>query len=79
MSVLGRNCAGCADKTGTGAIHLFVVSVITETRVLALPRVAAAVCDVLHDADLTLDRGRLVSVRFERARATDRQGRAARS
>ena len=30
---------------------------------------AGAVSDALHEADLTLLRGRLVSLRFERARA----------
>lgn len=58
------------DKTGTGAVHLFVVSVITETPGFSGAKaLAGAVCDVLHSADLTLDRGRLVSMRFERARA----------
>lgn len=58
------------DKTGAGAIHLFVVSVITETPGFSAAKVAAgAVCDVLHNGNLTLDRGRLVSMRFERARA----------
>ena len=31
---------------------------------------AAAISDVLHDGDLTLSRGRLVSLRFERAKAS---------
>ncbi|GGX47918.1 hypothetical protein GCM10007385_14650 [Tateyamaria omphalii] len=58
------------DKTGGGAVHSFVVSVVTEAPgFLAAKQVAGAVCDVLHDADLMLDRGRLVSLRFERARA----------
>ena len=61
---------GADDKTGNGAIHRFVVSVITETPGFSTAKLAAgAVCDVLHDAALTLDRGRLVSMRFERARA----------
>ena len=58
------------DKTGSGAVHLFVISVVTETSGFSAAKTAAgAVCDVLHDADLSLDRGRLVSLRFERARA----------
>lgn len=58
------------DKTGTGAVHLFEVSVITEVPGFSAAKLAAGtVCDVLHDANLTLDRGRLVSMRFERARA----------
>ncbi|MEL6467388.1 MAG: DUF3168 domain-containing protein [Pseudomonadota bacterium] len=58
------------DKTGDGAMHRFVVSVVTEAPgFFAAKETAGAVCDVLHDADLPLDRGRLVSLRFERARA----------
>lgn len=58
------------DKTGPGAVHLFVISVVTETSGFSAAKTAAgAVCDVLHDADLPLNRGRLVSMRFERARA----------
>ncbi|WP_299206617.1 DUF3168 domain-containing protein [uncultured Tateyamaria sp.] len=58
------------DKTGSGAVHSFVVSVVTEVPgFFAAKEAAGAVCDVLHDAALTLDRGRLVSLRFERARA----------
>ncbi|MEO0400744.1 MAG: DUF3168 domain-containing protein [Pseudomonadota bacterium] len=58
------------DKTGGGAAHRFVVSVVTEVPgFFAAKEVAGAVCDALQDADLTLSRGRLVSLRFERARA----------
>ncbi|WP_299041157.1 DUF3168 domain-containing protein [uncultured Tateyamaria sp.] len=58
------------DMTGSGAIHNFVVSVVTDVPgFFAAKEVAGAVCDVLHDADLTLNRGTLVSLRFERARA----------
>lgn len=58
------------DKTGAGAVHRFVVSVITDSPGFASAKEAAgAVCDVLHDASLAMDRGRLVSMRFERARA----------
>lgn len=58
------------DKTGSGAIHTFVVSVVTDTPGFSAAKVTAgAVCDVLHDADLAMARGRLVSLRFMRARA----------
>lgn len=58
------------DKTGGGAAHRFTVSVITEAPGFsAAKEVGGAVCDVLHDADLTLSRGRLVSLRFVRASA----------
>lgn len=58
------------DKTGSGAVHMFVVSVITDLPGFSAAKGAAgAVCDVLHDGDLVLARGRLVSLRFEKARA----------
>lgn len=57
-----------SDKTGTGAVHQFTVSVVTETPGFAAAKQAAsAISEVLHDADLTLSRGRLVSLTFERA------------
>ena len=58
------------DLTGSGAVHSFTASVVTEMPgFFQAKEVAGAVCDVLHDADLPLDRGRLVSLRFEKARA----------
>lgn len=58
------------DKTGSGAEHVFVVSVVTETPGFASAKAAAGlVCDALHDAPLSLSRGRLVSLRFRSARA----------
>lgn len=59
-----------SDGTGGGALHRFTVSVITTQPGFASAKQAgAAISDVLHDADLALSRGRLVSLRFERARA----------
>ena len=58
------------DKTGSGAEHVFVVSVVTEAPGFASAKVAAGlVCDVLHEAPLPLSRGRLVSLRFRSAKA----------
>jgi len=58
------------DKTGSGSAHRFVISVVTDEPGFRVAKEAAgAVSDVLHDADLPLSRGRLVSLRFERARA----------
>ena len=55
-----------SDGSGTGAVHFFTVSVITTTPGFASAKMAAAaVSDALHEADLTLSRGRLVSLRFE--------------
>lgn len=59
-----------SDCSGAGAEHRFTVSVITSAPGFARAKAAAAaVSDVLHGADLTLSRGRLVFLRFERARA----------
>ncbi|SEN03651.1 Protein of unknown function [Pseudorhodobacter antarcticus] len=59
-----------ADKTGGGAEHRLVVSVISDaTGFAAAKAVAVAVSDALDDASLVLTRGRLVSLRFLRARA----------
>lgn len=58
------------DKTGRGTAHRFVVSVVTDVQGFHAAKLAAgAVCDALHDADLTLTRGRLVSLWFVQARA----------
>lgn len=59
-----------SDKSGHGAEHRFTVSVMsTASGFAAAKTVAAAICDVLVDADLALDRGRLVSLGFDRATA----------
>lgn len=58
------------DKTGSGAAHDFVISVITDVPGFrAAKEAAGAVCDALVDTDLTLTRGRVVFLRFQRARA----------
>lgn len=58
------------DKTGTGALHRFTVSVVSQeagfTRAKA---VAGAISDALHGAQPAMARGRVVSLNFERARA----------
>ena len=59
-----------SDKTGSGAAHLFTVSVVTEAAGFQAAKVtAAAVSDALVDADLVLSRGRLVSLGFVKASA----------
>lgn len=58
------------DGTGAGAWHEFEVSVVTENAgFLSAKEAAGAICDVLHGADLTLARGRLVGLWFSRANA----------
>lgn len=59
-----------SDGSGAGAVHFLTVSVITTNPGFATAKAAAtAVSDVLHEAELTLTRGTLVSLRFERAAA----------
>ncbi|MEM6940557.1 MAG: DUF3168 domain-containing protein [Pseudomonadota bacterium] len=60
-----------SDCSGAGAVHKFTVSVITSNPGFAQAKaVAGAVSDVLHYGALSLARGRLVFLRFERATAT---------
>ena len=59
-----------SDQTGGGAEHSLSISVVTDAAgFLAAKEVAAAISDVLIDADLSLARGRLVKLQFHRARA----------
>ncbi len=59
-----------SDGSGAGALHEFTVSVISDAPGFAGAKAAAAaVSDVLGQAALPLARGRLVWLRFVRARA----------
>ena len=59
-----------SDKSGQGAEHRLAVSVISDgTGFLTAKGIAAAISDRLTRADLTLSRGRLVSLLFLRASA----------
>ncbi len=59
-----------SDGSGAGAVHFLTVSVITTSPGFTSAKaVAAAVSDALQDADLTLARGVLISLRFDRATA----------
>ena len=63
------------DKTGDGAWHEFIVSVIGgNCGYLPAKQAAGAVSDALHGAGLTLGRGALVGLWFHRARATPEKG-----
>lgn len=67
------------DKTGGGAEHRFVVSVISdENGFLAAKEIAVAISDALVDANLVLTRGRVVSLRFLKAVAKRLDAGAAR-
>ncbi|MEM9968315.1 MAG: DUF3168 domain-containing protein [Pseudomonadota bacterium] len=66
----GEEVIDASDFTGAGAVHTITVSVITTEPGFALAKAAAgAISDLLHDADLTLSRGRLVSLFFQQAKA----------
>lgn len=59
-----------SDVTGVGTAHSVTVSIIaTHPGFAGIKRAAAAVSAALHDAQLGLSVGRLVSIRFERATA----------
>lgn len=65
-----------SDKTGRAARHRVALSVVGDGGGFhALKQTAAAVETALSGAPLTLSQGRVVSLRFERARARrDRNG-----
>ncbi|KAA9009035.1 DUF3168 domain-containing protein [Histidinibacterium aquaticum] len=64
-----------SDGTGRGARHDFTVSVVSGAAgFAAAKRAAGAISEALTDADLALSRGRLVGLRFLRARAARAQG-----
>lgn len=70
VSLGPEDVADASDKTGAGAVHDFVISVITDAAGFATAKaVAAAVSDALVGADLVLSRGRLVGLWFLRATA----------
>jgi hypothetical protein len=59
-----------SDKTGGGAEHRFVISVISDAAgFLAAKTVAVGVSDALVDADMALSRGVLVGLHFLKASA----------
>lgn len=60
-----------SDKTGVGAKHDFAISIVTESAGFqGAKELAGAVTDALNGADLALSRGRLVYLRFHKAKAT---------
>lgn len=65
-----ENVVDASDVSGTGAVHTFTVTVLSTDRGFAATKeIAGVVCDILQDAALTLSRGSLVSLRFQRAQA----------
>ena len=70
VSLGPEDVTDASDKTGHGARHEFVVSVVADTAgFLTAKQVATAISDVLVDADLTLSRGTLVGLFFVSAKA----------
>ncbi|MGL4312254.1 MAG: DUF3168 domain-containing protein [Paracoccaceae bacterium] len=70
VSLGPEDAADRSDKTGRGANHDFVVSVVTDDAGFETAKqVAAAISDALSDAPLVLARGGLVGLWFLRARA----------
>jgi hypothetical protein len=68
---LGRErVRDASDQSGDGALHSVDISVLTsQSGFAAAKAVAAAISDALHGADLSLSRGRLIFLHFERAEA----------
>ena len=59
-----------SDSSGAGALHRFTVTIRAENAGFSQAKTAAAaICDALLAADLTLNRGRVVGLWFDRARA----------
>ena len=59
-----------SDETGAGALHQFGIAIVSAAPGFAdAKQVAGAISDVLHNADLTLSKGHLVSLQFARATA----------
>lgn len=70
VSLGAEEARDASDVTGAGAEHRLMVSVVGEATGFAQAKeAAAAVSDALHGAELPLARGRLVGLRFLRARA----------
>jgi len=59
-----------SDKTGYGALHMVTISVITDAAGFQVAKaVGAAVSDALQGVQLTLTRGQLCYINFDRATA----------
>lgn len=59
-----------SDADGQGAVHEFTISVVTDLSGFAVAKTAAAaVSDALAANQLTLNRGRVLSLRFHKAAA----------
>lgn len=68
---LGPETVREANACGTlGAWHTFVISVVTrKAGFLQAKEAAGVISDALHEADLQMNRGRLIGLTFEKAKA----------
>lgn len=65
-----EDAVDASDKTGAGAEHRLVVSVISVVAGFATAKgIATVICDALEGASLTLARGHLVGLWFQKAAA----------
>lgn len=70
VSIGPEEARDASSKSGGGARHDFVISVVADTSGFqAAKEVAAAISDALVDASLTLTRGTLVGLWFLKAKA----------
>lgn len=70
---------GRSDVTGAGAVHAVAISVVTTRDGYGDAKAAAArVSEILEAAALPLPRGRVVGVRFDKARARRDEGEGVR-
>ena len=74
-----EDARGRSDISGSGALHDLRISVVTRREsFLAAKAAAAAVSDALLEGDLPMTRGRVVSLRFLKARARRDEGEGTR-
>ncbi|MFO6463672.1 DUF3168 domain-containing protein [Jannaschia sp. KMU-145] len=74
-----ENARAAGDASGQVTTHDLKVSVVTRTAgYVTAKRVAARLSDLLSNADLTLPRGRMISLRFRLARARRDEGEVTR-
>ncbi|MDQ2092531.1 DUF3168 domain-containing protein [Rhodalgimonas zhirmunskyi] len=65
-----ENVRDKSDKSGRGALHTITISVVTDSAGFQTAKdVAAAISDALDGSDLTLTRGALIYLNFDRALA----------
>ena len=70
VSIGPEDVVDASDMTGDGAVHDFVVSVVTDAAGFQTAKdVAAVISDALVDATLVLARGKLIGLRFVKAKA----------